>query len=215
VPGQILPGQEIFTAPALTSLQKIEIKLKLIPQRMVDPDFPAGLLPDLVRAANSRGASLVMGAYAPLDPNDVSAAAAAAAASANPPDNYLAGRLERFGQDVLDGGRSRLKQRDREQARAHGSIKERRLEDMERFREGGSGAAGNVEDGMKVWHGPSGKKQDNGSGGFAGGGENVYKGLGVGRADEELEAKDAFSAFRKKRSGNYHAMIGGGRSINR
>ena len=109
---------------------------------MSDPEFPAGLLPDLVRAANSRGSSLVMGAYAPLDPDDVEAAsagaaAAAAAASASASasghsghsflvDDYLAGRLERFAQDLLDGGQSRLKQRDREQALAHNDIKERR-----------------------------------------------------------------------------------------
>ena len=118
-----------------------------MPQRTSDPEFPAGLLPDLVRAANSRGSSLVMGAYAPLDPDDVEAAsagAAAAAASAGASasasasasghsgqslflvDDYLAGRLERFAQDLLDGGQSRLKQRDREQALAHNDIKERR-----------------------------------------------------------------------------------------
>ena len=35
----------------------------------------------------------------------------------------LLGRLERFTGDLIDGGQSRLKQRDREQAKAHNSIK--------------------------------------------------------------------------------------------
>jgi hypothetical protein len=35
--GWYVPGQE----PSLTPLQKIEIKLKILPQRSSDPEFPA------------------------------------------------------------------------------------------------------------------------------------------------------------------------------
>lgn len=220
-----MPGQE----PELTALQKIENKLNALPQRMADPEFPAGLLPDLVRTANSRGSSLVMGAYAPLDPEDVANASAAAASadaatSGNPPDDYLAERLERFAQDLVDGGQSRLKQRDREQARAQNAIMERRLEDIQRIRgiDRTDPGAGAPEDGafdgkssgMKVWHGPSkrkGKGAGTDGGVFAGGGE--HRGLGVAREEEEAAKGDAFAEFRKKRSGNYHSMIQAGRSL--
>ena len=70
----------------------MEAKLANIQQRTSDPVFPAGLLPDLVRAANSRMGNLAMGAYAPIDPDDIPAAPPPAAAAAEGGDAYLLGR---------------------------------------------------------------------------------------------------------------------------
>ena len=184
-------------------------------------DFPAGLIPSLARAANAaaggRTDAKKNAAYASIHPNDIPGAHARAEAAfaahekrldEDPEDAraYLADRLERFAQDLVDGGAARLRRRDIARAEADGLVRLRRREDLERIKYGedATGAPGAVK---KTW--PSRGKRDRGGGGGGGGGGGARPGLGSARAEEEASARDdAFAAFRKKRSGTYHAMIG-------
>ena len=185
-------------------------------------DFPAGLIPSLARAANAaaggRNDTNKNTAYTPIHPNDIPGAHARAEAAFAAHEKrldedpeaaraYLADRLERFAQDLEDGGAARLRQRDRERAEADGLMRERRREELERIRYGdeATGGPGAVK---KTW--PSRGKRDRGGGGGGGGsGGPARPGLGSGRSEEAED--DAFMAFRKKRSGTYHAMIGADR----
>ena len=117
---------------------------------------------------------------------------------------YLADRLERFARDLEDGGAARLRGRDRARAEADGLVRERRREELERIRHGDEGTGAPPGAVKKTW--PSRGKRDRGGGGGGGG---ARPGLGLGRAEEARD--DAFAAFRKKRSGTYHAMIGADR----
>ena len=184
-------------------------------------DFPAGLIPSLARAANAaaggRTDAKKNAAYTPIHPNDIPGAHARAEAAfaahekrldEDPEDAraYLADRLERFARDLADGGAARLRRRDIARAEADGLVRLRRREDLERIKYGedATGAPGAVK---KTW--PSRGKRDGGGGGGGGG---ARPGLGSARAEEESTARDdAFAAFRKKRSGTYHAMIGADR----
>jgi hypothetical protein len=183
-------------------------------------DFPAGLIPSLARAANAaaggRNDAKKNAAYTPIHPNDIPGAHARAEAAFAAHEKrldedpeaaraYLADRLERFARDLEDGGAARLRGRDRARAEADGLVRERRREELERIRYGreGTEAPGAVK---KTW--PSRGKRDRGGGGGGGGG--ARPGLGSARAEESAR-DDAFAAFRKKRSGTYHAMIGADR----
>ena len=184
-------------------------------------DFPAGLIPSLARAANAaaggRNDAKKNAAYTPIHPNDIpgahTRAEAAFAAHEKRLDEdpeaaraYLADRLERFARDLEDGGAARLRGRDRARAEADGLVRERRREELERIRHGDEGTGAPPGAVKKTW--PSRGKRDRGGGGGGGGG-GARPGLGLGRAEEARD--DAFAAFRKKRSGTYHAMIGADR----
>lgn len=177
------------------------------PPPAADPHLPAGLLPALARTANTRGSALATRAYSPIDSSEIPRAkardaAATSASGAVELDDYLRGRLERFAQDLADGGRSRLDKRDREReklAMASGEIIS------------GQGS-GFVPMPAKVWRvGGSG-----GGGGGSGGddhgrGGEERKGLGAKRAEMEMAGGDEYAAFRAQRSGSYHGAIARGR----
>ena len=183
-------------------------------------DFPAGLIPSLARAANAaadgRNDAKKNTAYAPIHPKDIPGAHARAEAAFAAHEKgldedpeaaraYLADRLERFARAVADGGAAGLRRaRGGERAEADGLVRERRREELERIRYGreGTEAPGAVK---KTW--PSRFRK---SGGGGGGGGGARPGLGSG-GSEEAARDDAFAAFRKKRSGTYHAMIGADR----
>ena len=188
---------------------------------VTNDDFPAGLIPSLARAANAatggRNEAKKNAAYTPIHPNDIPGAHARAEAAFAAHEKrldedpeasraYLADRLERFARDLEDGGAARLRGRDRARAEADGLVRERRREELERIRHGDEGTGAPPGAVKKTW--PSRGKRDRGGGGGGGGG-GARPGLGLGRAEEARD--DAFAAFRKKRSGTYHAMIGADR----
>lgn len=180
-------------------------------------DLPPGLIPSLTRAAN--GAN---GKYTPIHKDDIPPALARAEAIANALKNgindeltdpestseYLSDRLKRFAEDLNDGGRARLKQRDKQRWESYEVIEDRKRDELERIKHGQPG--GGVK---KTWparagggaHPNHGKRKE-----FAAGPERP--GLGVARLESETKPPDdQYEAFRKKRSGTYHALIDAGR----
>jgi len=199
-------------------------------------DFPAGLIPSLARAANA-AASDRNHRYASIHPDDVPSALARAEATAEASGRgsvsddvsdrdsesaraYLADRLTRFAQDLADGGRARARRRDRERAESEASVRARRRADLDRIKRGGvlvGNAPGVGEPGgvLRTWPSRGGGRRGDALGKMNGDAEFARRGferrgLGVARVEEEQEKatqEDAYAAYRKKRSGTYHALI--------
>ena len=186
--------------------------------------FPRGLDPvaraGRERAAGGRNEAKKNAAYTPIHPNDIPARTRArkplsrrtrsAWTKTQKPRGRTSRRsTERFARDPRGRRRRAAERQGQARAEVDGLVRERRREELERIRHGDEGTEPPPGAVKKTW--PSrGKRGGRGGGGGGGGGASAgLAGLGLGRAEEARD--DAFAAFRKKRSGTYHAMIGADR----